>query len=130
MPNAAPDRRAHPGARWFSGALLLFLLAALCGCTPSVSREEAEDLLAVRAGLLAHPEGDIAEAAWPEAVARFKPERVYRDHTGVYLYTYEFFVEQKGVFILDPATDFIPPAEGDPSYRVVITGVYLYVSLG
>ena len=124
------DRRSCPGVRWLPRILLLLLLAALCGCTPSVSREEAEDLLAVRASLLTHPEGDIAEAAWPEAVARFKPERVYRTHAGIYIITYEFFVEQKGVFILDPASNFIPAVEGDPSYGVVITGVYLYVSLG
>lgn len=110
--------------------MLLLLLAALCGCMPSVSREQAEDLLAVRASLLAHPEGEIAEAAWPEAVDRFKPKRVYRTHAGIHIITYEFFVEQKGVFMLDPASNFIPTADADPSYRVVITGVYLYVSRG
>ena len=125
-----PDHRPGPRARGLRWTLLLFVLVALCGCMPSVSRGQAEDLVAARARLLAHPEGDIAEAAWPEAVARFNPARVYRDHSGVYLYTYEFFVERKGVFILDPASDFIPAAEGDPSYRVVITGVYLYRSAG
>lgn len=130
MPTVAPDRRVASRARWLPRAVLLLLLAVLCGCMPSVSREEAEDLLAVRASLLAHPEGEIAEAAWPGAVARFKPEGVYRDHRGVHIYTYEFFVERKGIFILDPASDFIPPSEGDPSYRVVITGVYLYHAPG
>lgn len=115
--------------RHLSRIVLLLLLAALCGCMPSVSRIEAEELVAARASLLAHPEGDIPAAAWPEAVTRFKPRRVYRDHAGIYLYTYEFFVERKGVFILDPASNFIPTI-GDPHYDVVITDVYLYRSAG
>lgn len=110
--------------------IVLLLLALVCGCTPSVSRPEAEALVAVREELLRHPVGDIAPAAWPEAVIRLKPERVYRDERGVYLYTYEFFVEQKGIFLLDPASDFIPTSDPDPSYKVVITDVYIYVSLG
>ena len=124
-----PDRRTDRDVRWLPRALLVLLLALLCGCMPSVSRGEAEDLLAVRERLFAHPEGDIPASAWPDAVARFKPERVHRDHRGVYLYTYQFFVEQQGVFLLDPASDFIP-SSGDPHYEVVVTDVYLYVSRG
>lgn len=67
--------------------MFLLLLAVLCGCTPSVSRLEAEALVAAREDLLRHPVGDIAPAAWPEAVARLKPERVYRDERGIYVYT-------------------------------------------
>lgn len=118
--------RRHP---WLAG-LVLLLLTLLCGCTPSVSRVEAEALVAVRDDLMRHPVGDIAPAAWPEAVTRLKPERVYRNERGVYLYTYEFFVEQKGIFLLDPASDFIPSADADPSYTVVITDVFLYRSAG
>jgi hypothetical protein len=43
MPNGAPDRRTASRARWFPRAVLLLLLAALCGCVPSASREEAEN---------------------------------------------------------------------------------------
>lgn len=109
---------------------VLLLLTTLCGCTPSVSRPEAEALVAARESLLRHPVGDIAPAAWPAAVTRLRPERVYRDEQGVYLYTYEFFVEQKGFFLLDPASDFVPTSDADPSYKVVIAGVFIYRRAG
>jgi hypothetical protein len=105
---------------------LLLAMATLSGCAPSVTGDHARQLIAARDALLEHPEGDIPAQRWPEAVARLQPERVYRSHNGIYIYTYEFFVEQRGVFLLDPASTFVPDAQGDPSYEVVITDVYLY----
>ncbi|CAN7554675.1 hypothetical protein LJR143_003848 [Pseudoxanthomonas sp. LjRoot143] len=116
--------------RRLSRLVLLLLLTVACGCTPSLSRLEAKALVAAREELLRHPIGDIAPAAWPEAVVRLKPERVYRDERGIYLYTYEFVVEQKGIFLLDPASDFIPSADADPRYELVITDVFIYRSAG
>lgn len=106
------------------------LMATLLGCTPSISRDQSKRLIAASAVLLAHPEGDIPESRWPEVVAHLNPKRVYRNHQGVYICTYEFFVEQQGVFILDPASTFIPGRNGDPSYDVVAAGVFIYRSAG
>lgn len=109
---------------------LIALMTAVLGCTPSISRDQSKSLAAASAALLAHPEGDIPESSWPEVVANLKPKRVYRNHQGVYICTYEFFVEQQGVFILDPASTFIPNHNGDPSYEVVSTGIFTYRSAG
>jgi hypothetical protein len=76
--------------------------------------------------LLKLPEGDVPESSWPEAVATLRPKRVYRTQQGIYICTYEFFVEERGVFILDPASFFIPNSAGDPSYDVVIAGIFTY----
>lgn len=109
---------------------LLIAMATLSGCAPSVTGDHARQLIAARDALLEHPEGDIPAQRWPEAVARLQPERVYRSHNGIYIYTYEFFVEQRGVFLLDPASKFVPDAQGDSSYDVVITDVYFFRSAG
>jgi hypothetical protein len=105
-------------------------MATVLGCTPSISRDQSKGLIAASAILLAHPEGDIPETSWPEVVTHLKPERVYRNHQGVYICTYEFFVEQQGVFILDPASTFIPNHNGDPSYDVIAPGIFTYRSAG
>jgi hypothetical protein len=116
---------------WMRCLLLCVLsLAILSGCTPSVSPDHAERLIAARSALLDHPEGDIPAARWPEAVVRLRPERVRRTEEGIYIHTYEFFVEQRGIFILDLASTFVPEPLSDPSYEVVVSGVYLYRSAG
>ena len=103
---------------------------AFTGCSPSLPRDHAERLIAVRDVLLDYPEGEIPSSNWPQAVAELKPKRVYRKDEGLYIITYEFFVEQRGVFILDPASSFIPSKLQDPSYDVVIAGVFFYRSAG
>jgi hypothetical protein len=109
---------------------LLLLVVTLAGCAPSLPRDHAERLIAVRDALLDYPEGEIPSSNWPQAVAELKPKRVYRNDEGLYIITYEFFVEQRGVFILDPASSFIPSELQDPSYDVVIAGVFFYRSAG
>jgi hypothetical protein len=116
--------------RIFYPLCVLLLVTVLPGCMPSVPRDDARSVAAVSAALLAHPEGDIPESSWPDAVRSLKPERVYRNHQGVYICTYEFFVEQRGIFILDPASLFIPRGTGDPSYDAVTANVFIYRSAG
>jgi len=109
---------------------IIVLVATVLGCTPSISLDQSKSLAAASTVLLAHPEGDIPESSWPEVVTTLKPKRVYRNHEGVYICTYEFFVEQQGIFILDPASTFIPNRNGDPSYEVVAAGIFTYRSAG
>lgn len=109
---------------------MLLLSMTLVGCAPSLPRDHAQRLAAVRDVLLDYPEGEIPSSHWPEAVAELKPKRVYRNHQGLYIITYEFFVEQSGIFILDPESSFIPSRLQDPSYDVVIAGVFIYRSAG
>ena len=109
---------------------LATILALMLGCTPHVSREQSGDLAAMSSVLLEHPAGDIPQSSWPEAVANLKPKRVYRTDEGVYICTYELFIEERGVFIPDPASSFMPGRNGDPSYNVVAPGVFTYRSAG
>ena len=84
--------------RWTALCLLL-LVVTLAGCAPSLPRDHAERLIAVRDALLDYPEGEIPSSKWPQAVAELKPKRVYRKDEGLYIITYEFFVEQRGVLL-------------------------------
>lgn len=105
-------------------------MMVVLGCAPSVSRDHAKALVSSSAALLAYPEGDIPESRWPAAVVELKPKRVYRSDQGVYICTYAFFVEERGVFILDPASSFVPSRDGDPRYDVIAPGVFIYRSAG
>ena len=116
---------------WNSRCLCWLALAvAVSGCVPSVSRQQARALSAESASLLRHAEGEIAASDWPRTVAAFAPERVHRSREGVYIQTWHFFVETHGVFILDPASSFVPAASGDPRYEPVSDGVFVYRSAG
>jgi len=105
-------------------------MTIMLGCAPSVSRDHAKALVSSSAALLAYPEGDIPESRWPAAVVELKPKRVYRSDQGVYICTCAFFVEERGVFILDPASSFVPSRDGDPRYDVIAPGVFIYRSAG
>lgn len=109
---------------------IVALMTVMLGCAPSVSRDHAKGLVSLSAALLAYPEGDIPESRWPASVVELKPKRVYRNDRGVYICTYAFFVEEYGVFILDPASSFVPSRDGDPSYDVIAPGVFIYRSAG
>jgi len=122
--------QARNAKQLLSWLCLLLLSMTLVGCAPSLPRDHAQRLAAVRDVLLDYPEGEIPSSHWPEAVAELEPKRVYRNHQGLYIITYEFFVEQSGVFILDPESLFIPSRLQDPSYDVVIAGIFIYRSAG
>ena len=109
---------------------LVVLTTVMLGCAPIISRQQSIGLAAVSSVLLAHPEGDIPPSSWPEAVVSLKPKRVYRTREGVYLCTYKLLVEEGGVFILEPASSFLPSRRGDPSYDVVAGGIFTYRSAG
>lgn len=109
------------------GQAFLLLLAAtlLAGCTPSVSEAEVQALAAVAPELMANPVGNIA-SPWPTAVADFDPDSVYRSPEGVYIATWDFFVEEGGVFLLDPQSSFAPSRGTDPAYEPVAGNVFTY----
>jgi hypothetical protein len=105
---------------------LLVLFALIAGCTPSVSLREANAISAASQPLLDHAVGEIPKSEWPAPVIALRPERVYRMPEGVYICTYEFFVEELGVFVLDPASSFVPERGTDPGYVLVVAGVFTY----
>lgn len=107
-------------------ALLLVTAGLLsAGCTPSVSETEAQALSSAASGLMANPVGHIAPP-WPSAVASFGPSEVYRRPEGVYIRTWGYFVEEGGVFILDPDSSFAPSRGTDPSFEPVSGSVFTY----
>ena len=101
----------------------LVLAATLAGCTISQSR--AKQIAAQSGPLFEQEYGDIPASKWPVDVAVLKPERVYRTREGVYICTWRFFVEERGVFLLDPASSF-SPGRGDPSFELLAPGIYTY----
>ena len=110
-------------SRWF---IPLILAALVAGCAPSVSLDQAKAIAAESQPLLGHSVGDIVASDWPVMVTSLKPERVYRTPEGVYICTSRFFVEEHGVFILDPAAPFTPESGGDPGYDPIVTGIFIY----
>jgi hypothetical protein len=110
-------------SRWLYSLVLAVLVA---GCTPSVSPHQANAIFAASTPLLDHAAGDIAASDWPPAVVALKPERVYRRAEGIYICTSQFFVEEHGVFVLDPTAPFTPESGADPSYDPVISGIFIY----
>ncbi len=123
-------KRARNARQTVLLACMSLLSLPLSTCGPSLTRAHAESLVDARHALLEYPEGEIPASRWPKSVADLEPERVYRSYEGVYIITSEFFVEQRGVFILDTTSSFVPSRFQDPSYDVVIAGVFIYRSAG
>lgn len=110
---------------------IVSFLALATGCAPSVSSSEAVAISQQTVSLLQTNEtGEIPPARWPPAVAALSPERVRRDSQGLYIFTSTFFVEERGVFVLDPKAHFDPPTQGDPSYARIAENVYIFRSAG
>ena len=108
------------------------VLAIVCvlsvGCTPRVSDSEASALAREVAPLLERhaTAGPLPRESWPTSVATLKPKAVYVRNEGLYVTTWSFFVEERGVFILNPKVAFRPLRGTDPHYEPVGHGVFVY----
>lgn len=90
-----------------------------------MTQAEAQALTVAAPGLLAHPVGEITPP-WPSAVSDFGPNDVYRSPEGVYISTWHSFVEEGGVFLLDPKSSFVPSRGTDPAFEPISGNVFTY----
>lgn len=111
-----------------------FLLASCClasaflACSrePGMSEMRAVAYEGRRLHNDAHEFGTIAPDRWPASISKLEPEDVYRTPAGLYIATDSFFVEERGLFVPDPATRFVPGRHSDPSYEPLVAGVFAY----
>lgn len=86
-------------------------------------------MAAVGPELFVRPVGEVLPP-WPAPIADLNPNDVYRTPEGVTIETRRFFVEEEGVFILDPDSSFVPTKDSDPAYENVAHNVYTYIFRG
>jgi hypothetical protein len=74
-------------------------------------------------------ERDVPRHEWPASFGAFRPKRVWIDNFGVYLSTYEFFVEHAGLYIrTDPS--YAAPHSGDPGFEPLGSDFFWYYAPG
>jgi hypothetical protein len=131
-------QRHVAAVRWIAVGLIAVLLAACHGEGRVRSRLAAAD----RARLLADARDlharyvirtkfarDVPRHAWPESFATFRPKRVWVDDFGVYICSYEFFVEHAGLYIRTDSS-YAPPRSGDPGFRSLDSEFFWYYAPG
>jgi hypothetical protein len=76
--------------------------------------------------LCAKFDGEIPIDAWPDEIAKLKPEFLRIREEGLYIRLRSFFVTESGLFVLRRASKFNPQSDGDPFYRLLYARVYRY----
>jgi hypothetical protein len=72
---------------------------------------------------------EIPPSEQPRSVQQLKPKRVWAGTEGVFLETYDRYVESAGIFIRhDPA--FVPPVSGDPGFEQIAPEIYWFFAPG
>lgn len=125
--------------RWVVIAGLLAVLLAGCRGEGEVRSQltsadrarllaDARDLHAryARRGKFAR---EVPRNEWPASLAAFRPERVRVEDFGVYLCTYELFVEHAGLYIRTEPS-YAPPPTGDPAFEPLGSEFFWYYSPG
>jgi hypothetical protein len=106
--------------------VIALLVVSFVACSRTPEPSELRELVSAAPSVLNFSQpGDIHQTQWPDAIARFKPERVYATPDGLYVVTSSFFVEEEGLFVPRSA-DFAPQPGTDPSYTSLGTGVFSY----
>jgi len=113
----------------FVGSLILV------GCTPSPpSTQTAVKLARDAAPLmsLCPTRQSIDASKWPPSFAPSGVKSAYIGHSGLYLETDRFYVQESGVFIPCDSTKFAPESVTgeDPAYVRVQDGVFTYYIAG
>lgn len=116
--------------RILSATLCIALM--MCACGRTLSTPELAALAHEGSSLndTAIEFGPIPPSRWPAAISKLQPEQVYRTPAGLYIATDSFFVEERGLFIPDPATRFLPDHGSDPSYESLDEGIFAYAIKG
>ena len=72
---------------------------------------------------------DVPTTQYPESVRQIRPKRVWAKPEGLYIQTYESFVESAGIFVRhEPGYD--PPRSGDPGFERVAAEIYWFYAPG
>jgi len=110
----------------------LFIASMMCSCNRTWTDSELAIIAYEGNGLNSEASefGSIAPNRWPTAIAQLRPEQVYRTPAGLYIATDSFFVEERGLFVPDPATPFLPDHGSDPSYESLGEGIFAYAIKG
>jgi hypothetical protein len=121
---------AHVGRLGITKRLAVVFIACVLSvaCTPDVSHPEASTL-AREVGLLLERRpavGPLPRELWPSSVAKLKPQAVYVRAEGLYITTWSFFAQERGVFVLNPKAALTPVRGTDPHYEPVGQGVFVY----
>lgn len=109
----------------------LCALAAVCAltaaCSPHISDTEASTLAReVRPLLERHTVGPLPREVWPASIVTLEPRAVYVRADGLYITTWSFFIEERGVFVANAKALFKPGRGTDPQYEPVGHGVFVY----
>lgn len=112
--------------------VILCISLMMCACGRTLSAPELAAVAHEGSGLndTTVGFGPISPSRWPAAISKLQPERVYRTPAGLYIATDSFFVEERGLFIPDPATRFLPDHRSDPSYESLGEGIFAYAIKG
>jgi hypothetical protein len=136
--NCDARTRAHAALRSVTVALVVVLLTGCRGeghVRSQLATADRARLLADARDVHARYSGrtrfarDVPRHAWPASFAMFRPERVWVDDFGVYLCTYEFFVEHAGLYVRTDSS-YAPPRSGDPGFEPLGSEFFWYYAPG
>lgn len=105
-----------------------FVVSVTCACDLTVAQPDLAAIVSQGHRLTDGTSkfGSIAPNHWPPAIARLRPERVYRTPAGLYIVTDSFFVEERGLFVPEPKTIVVAGPGSDPRYESIGEGVFAY----
>jgi hypothetical protein len=73
---------------------------------------------------------ELPRSAWPDAIQRLTPEKVFLEKDGVSIQVYSRFVEASGLYVTFEGAEAPAQGGGDPSFDPLWDRIYWYQIVG